>query len=157
MQKTWRHLALITTLVLAIAGCDNAPRPKAGEGGGKYGMMDTNTPEFAAVRFFQHIYEDDTIDGAMSMSTRRMAKLLKSYHTPRNFQRHVLNLTYDTVDIQPDTGNTVGRNEFAKDAVVTVFFTGERHGDQIEDLRVVEMVRLDKKWLVDEIRADKYL
>lgn len=136
-------------------GCE--PNTKAGQGAGKYGMMDTNTPDFAAVRFFEHVYRDKTLKGALSMSTPRLSKVLNSYHTNRNVQRHVFNLTYDEVEIQPDTGNTVGRNEFAKSAVVTLFFTGTRHGEKVEDIRVVDMVRSDKKWLVDKIRPDKYL
>lgn len=138
-----------------LQACDNGA--KAGKGAGKYGMMDTNTPDFAAVRFFEHVYRDKTLAGAIAMSTPRMAKLMNSYRSNRNVQRHVFNLTYDEVEIQPDTGNTVGRNEFAKSAVVTLFFTGLRDNDRIEDIRVVEMIRKDKKWLVDKIRADKYL
>ncbi len=146
-------LMIITALLLQA--CDSGT--KAGEGAGKYGMMDTNTPDYAAVAFFQHIYSDDTIDAAVAMSTPRMAKLLRSYHTNRNVQRHVFDLVYDEVEIQPDTGNSIGRNEFAKSAVVTLFFTGTRYGDRYEDIRIVEMVRTNDKWLVDEIRPDKYL
>ena len=148
------RVSLWFAALLLLQGCDG---PKPGEGAGKYGMMDTNTPDYAAVQFFQHIYNDKNLNGALSMSTPRMAKLLKSYHTNRNVQRHVLNLTYDEVEIQPDTGNSIGRNEFAKNAVVTMFFTGMRHGERYEDVRVVEMVRQDKKWMIDKIRADKYL
>lgn len=141
--------------MLFIQACDSGP--KAGKGAGKYGMMDDNTPDFAAVAFFQHIYQDEKLTGALKLSTPRLAKLLKSYHTNRNVQRHVFNLTYDEVVIQPDTGNTVGRNEFAKSAVVTLFFSGTRNDERIEDIRVIEMVREGNTWLVDKVRADKYL
>ncbi len=142
-------------VVLFLVGCN--PAKKQGEGAGKYGMMDTNTPDYAAVAFFQHVYQDDNINAALEMSSPRMAELLRSYHTNRNVQRHVFDLVYDEVEIQPDTGNSVGRNEFAKSAVVTLFFTGTRYGDRYEDIRIVEMVRQGDKWLVDEIRPDKYL
>ncbi len=154
-MNKYLSVVFIVVSLFFIQGCE--PATKAGKGAGKYGMMDTNTPDFAAVRFFEHVYRDKTLKGALSMSTPRLAKLLTSYHTNRNVQRHVFNLTYDEVEIQPDTGNTIGRNEFAKNAVVTLFFTGMRNGDKIEDIRVVEMVRQDKKWLVDKVRADKYL
>ncbi|GAB5379035.1 MAG: hypothetical protein Alis3KO_00300 [Aliiglaciecola sp.] len=139
--------------VLALQACDTNKK----KGAGKYGMMDTNTPDYAAVAFFEHIYRDKNLNNALAMSTPRMAKILKSYHTNRNVQRHVIDLTYDEVEIQPDTGNSVGRNEFAKSAVVTLFFTGTIHGDRVEDIRIVEMVRIDGKWLVDRVQADKYL
>lgn len=145
----------ISSLVFLQACSDAGPKP--GKGAGKYGMMDDNTPDFAAVKFFEHIYNDKNLNGALALSTPKMAKLLRSYHTNRNVQRHVFNLVYDTVEIQPDTGNSVGRNEFAKQAVVTLFFTGERFDERHEDIRVVDMVRVDKEWKVNKVRADKYL
>lgn len=154
MSKLLSVLLIICSLSL-ISGCE--PKTKAGKGAGKYGMMDTNTPDFTAVRFFDHIYQDKTINGALKIASPRLAKVLKSYHTNRNVQRHVFNLVYDEVEIQPDTGNSVGRNEFAKSAVVTLFFTGTRDGDKYEDIRVIDMIRVDKKWLVDKVRADKFL
>ncbi|MDO6710453.1 MULTISPECIES: hypothetical protein [Alteromonadaceae] len=120
-------------------------------------MMDTNTPDYAAVEFFQHVYNDKNLNKAIAMSSKRMAKLLKSYRTNRNVQRHVFDLVYDEVDIQPDTGNSIGRNEFAESAVVTLFFTGTLYDERVEDIRVVEMLRVDGKWLVDKIQPDKYL
>lgn len=120
-------------------------------------MMDTNTPEYAAIDFFEHIYNDRNLDKALAMSTPKMAKLLKSYHTNRNVQRHVFDLVYDKVDIQPEPGNSFGRSEFAESAEVTLFFSGTLHDDKIEDIRVVEMVRVKDKWFVDLVQADKYL
>ena len=149
-------LIVFSVVALALAGCGGEKGPKRGEGAGKYGMLDSNTPHYAAMKFFEHIYKDKRLDGAMQLSTPRLAKLLKNYHTNRNVQRHVLNLTYDEVEIQPDAGNSVARSEFAQKAVVTLFFTGTRHGDKIEDIRIVEMVKIDDKWKVDKIRADKY-
>ena len=140
-------------LGMTLAACSDF---KAGEGAGKYGMMDPNTPEFAAVKFFESIYLEDNLDGALSFSTDRMARLLRSYHTNRNVQRHVLNLTYDTVEIMPDSGDNVGRNEFAEAAVITLFFTGHSNGDKVDDLRVVDLVRENGKWKVDKVRADMF-
>lgn len=147
---------LLSVALITLGGCGDS-KPKRGEGAGKYGMIDPNTPHYAAMQFFDHIYYDKTLKGAMSLSTPRLAKLLKSYHTNRNVQRHVLNLTYDEVEIQPDAGNSVARSEFSQKAVVTIFFTGTRHGDKFEDIRIVEMERIEGDWKVSKIRADKYL
>ncbi len=144
--------ALIITALL-VQGCDTNKK----KGAGKYGMMDTNTPDFAAVAFFDYVYKEPKLNNAIAMSTPRMAKLLRHYRSNKSVQRHVFDLRYDEVVIQPDTGNAVGRTEFAKKAVVTLFFTGTLHGERIEDIRIVEMVRTDGKWLVDKIQADKYL
>lgn len=150
-------LLLLPLFISLLFACTE--EKKAGQGSGRFGMMDTNTPEYAATQFFQHIYDDKTLKHALTYTSERLGKRIKSYHTNRNVQRHVLNLTYDPhqVDIRPDSGNSVGRNEFAKTAVVTLFFTGLDHGEQKEDLRVLDMVREDAKWKVAEIRPDKYL
>lgn len=149
-------LFAIAVLLLTLQACGEAG-PKRGEGAGKYGMLDPNTPHYAAMKFFEHIYYDKNLNGAMKLSTPRLAKLLKSYHSNRNVQRHVLNLTYDEVDIQPDAGNSVARSEFSQKAVVTMFFTGTRHGDKFEDIRIVEMVKIGSDWKVSKVRADKFL
>ncbi|GAB2682416.1 hypothetical protein [Aliiglaciecola aliphaticivorans] len=139
--------------VLFLQACDSENK----KGAGKYGMMDTNTPDYAAVEFFQHVYNDKNLNKAIAMSTERMARLLRSYRTNRNVQRHVFDLVYDEVDIQPDTGNSIGRSEFAETAVVTLFFTGTLYEERVEDIRVIEMIRKDGEWLVDKIQPDKYL
>ena len=153
-----KHLAyfLIVFALIFLQACDGN-KTRRGEGAGRFGMMDDNTPEYAAVKFFEHLYHDKKLDKVYTYSTERLAKLMKSYHTNRNVQRHVLNLSYDKVEIKPDTGNSVGLNEFAEDAVITVFFTGYDKGEKKEDIRVVDMVRLNGKWKVEKIRADKFL
>ena len=147
-------ICILSSLILV--GCNKPPAVKA-DGAGKYGMMDDNTPDLAAVKFFDLIYTDNDINRALKVASPKMERLLKSYHTPRNVQRHVFNLSYDEVEITVDPGNGVGRNEFAKDAVVTLLFSGTLRGDKYEDLRVVEMIKIGTKWKVDKIRADKYL
>ena len=83
---------------------------------------------------------------------------MKSYHTPRAIQRHVLNLTYDEMPVmQVDAGDDVGLSEFSTEAEISVFFSGMYNGDKIDDLRTVKLVRIQGKWLVDAIKADKFL
>lgn len=143
-------------LLVSLQGCEKAPVAKGG-GAGKYGMMDDNTPDAAAVKFFDLIYTDTDISRALTIASPKMERLLRSYHTNRNVQRHVFNLSYDEVVITVDPGAGVGRNEFAKEAIITLLFSGILHGDKYEDVRIVEMVKIGNKWKVDKIRADKYL
>ena len=139
----------IVFLVLLVSACDRGA-DKDQQGGGKFGMLDTNIPEYAAEQFFTHIYNDDDISGALKLSSPRMGRLLKSYRTNRNVQRHVFNMPFDTVEIKQLSGNA-GRNEFAKDAKVTIFFEGELDGKILKDLRAVKLLRIDKEWKVDEV------
>lgn len=136
-------------LSLLIYSCGGEPV----QGGGKYGMMDDNIPEYAALQFFEHIYNDPTITQTLEYASPKMARLIKSYRINRNVQRHVLNMAFDTVEIKPNAGSA-GRNEFAKEASVTLFFEGILNGDKIKDLRTIKLVRINKKWKVDEVSLE---
>lgn len=132
---------------LLLNACDNAP-PK--QGGGKFGMLDSGNPEFAAVEFFEQIYHSNSIDGAIKVSSPRMERLLRSYHTNKGAQKHVLNMRFDKVSIQPKT-RSAGRNEFAKEAQISIFFEGVIDGDISKDMRTVKLVKVDKNWKVDSV------
>ena len=92
-----RSLQLFALLlaIFVISACDG---PK-NTGAGKYGMMDTNIPEYAAVQFFTHIYADDDLTGALEYASPKLARLMKSYRINRNVQRHILNLTLSLIHI----------------------------------------------------------
>ncbi|MFT4940411.1 MAG: hypothetical protein ACI88A_003465 [Paraglaciecola sp.] len=140
---------VVGILLVMLTACD-AGGAKDQQGAGKFGMLDTNIPEYAAEQFFVHIYNDKDINGALKLSSPRMGRLLQSYRTNRNVQRHVFNMPFDKVEIKQLSGNA-GRNEFAKDATVTIFFEGQLDGKILKDLRAVKLLRIDKEWKVDEV------
>ncbi|MFT4994924.1 MAG: hypothetical protein ACI965_001966 [Paraglaciecola sp.] len=138
---------LILLLLLVLSACSEVNEKKTA---GKFGMMDENTPDYAALQFFDGIYRGKDISGALKLSSPKMGRLLQSYRTNRNVQRHVFNMPYDTVEFKPHAVSA-GRKEFAKEAQVRLFFEGEINGNILKDLRVVKLVRPGKKWLVDEV------
>ncbi|MFT4807098.1 MAG: hypothetical protein ACI9LX_000414 [Paraglaciecola sp.] len=138
---------LILIFSVLLSACDNAP-PK--QGGGKFGMLGSDNPEFAAIEFFDHIYHSQGIEGAIELSTPKMERLLRSYHTNKGVQKHVLNMRFDKVTIQP-ISRSAGRNEFAKNAQLSLFFEGELDGDVLKDMRLVDLVKLGKDWKVDDV------
>jgi hypothetical protein len=150
-----KQILSISFLCLLLAACGDSG-PRKGDGVGKYGMMPDNTPEYTTVKFFEYLYNEKDIPTVMSYSSPRMSRLLESYRTSKNIQRHVVNLKYDQVSIELDSGDTKGRTEFADTAMVTVFFSGTFGEDKIEDLRTVELVRLNNKWKVDKIKESRY-
>lgn len=141
-------LCLGALLMTACGGDDNIADTK---------NLNENTPEYAVVKFMHSIYLEDNIDTALSLSTDSMARVLKRYHTNSNVQRHLLNLKYDTVEITPEGGGRVGRNEFAEKSTITVFFSGEYNHERIEDMRSVDMVRERGNWKVDRIHPDRFM
>lgn len=141
------RICLLVLLSFALSACDGFDdKPRIG----KYGMMDPNLPEYAAIEFFDHIYHDKNLDEALKLSSPTLKRLIASYHTNRNVQRHVLNLRFDKVEITPHTGSA-GRNEYSKEAKVIMFFEGELNGNIIKDMRIIDLVRVDDSWKVDKI------
>ena len=151
---TLKHFSLLLFVVLfTVSGC----KKEKEEGVGRYGMLDDGTPQYTAVKFMQSIYAEPTIDKALSMSTERMARIMKRYHTNRNVQRNVINLMYDNVEISPEGAGSVGRAEFAQKATVHLFFTGVYGEDKIDEIRTLELVKVDGDWRVDEVLPDRFL
>ena len=150
-MKKLLHLLCLAGLLTLLIGCEKEERI------GRYGMLDENTPEYTAVMFIRGVYSDDSIDRAVNISTDRLARILKRYHTNNNVQRHLFNLKYDTVEVTPQTGQSIGRSEYSDSAVVTLFFSGQYNGDKVEDLRTLELLKVNGRWKVDKVQADPFL
>jgi hypothetical protein len=143
----FQKIIFILIFTVHLSACDKSPPKQAG---GKFGMLDIGNPEFAAIEFFDHIYNYKGLEGAIKLSTPKMERLLRSYHTNKSVQKHVLNMRFDKVTIEPKS-RSAGRNEFAKDAQIYLFFEGELHGDILKDLRLITLVKIGTDWKVDEV------
>ena len=142
-----QKIIFILILTVYLSGCDKSPTK---QGGGKFGMLNSGNPEFAAIEFFEHIYRNKGLEGAIKLSTPKMARLIRSYHTNIGVQNHVLNMRFDKVAIQSKT-RSAGRNEFSKKAQISLFFEGELNGNTLKDIRLVKLVKTEKNWKVDEV------
>lgn len=145
--KMFQFLTLCTVTLLLLSGCNK-------KAGSETGEVNEGTPEYAAVAFAQALYNDADIDEALALSTDRMRRILSSYHTTRNAQRHVMNLKYDKVEIKPDGGNRIGRMQFAEKATITLFFSGSYNNERVEDLRNVHLLRQGGQWKIDRVSND---
>ncbi|MFT2091185.1 hypothetical protein [Paraglaciecola sp. 2405UD69-4] len=146
----FKKVYAVLLAVIVLSACNPGETKK---GGGKFGMLDSNIPESTAIEFFDHIYHDKNIEGALKLSTPKMQRLLRSYHTNKGVQKHIFNMRFDKVAIQPST-RSAGRNEYAKDAKIALFFEGELNGDIFKDMRVVELLRIDDQWRVDVVSLE---
>ena len=151
MPLRFRLFIISFIAIFLLSACEKEERI------GRYGMLDENTPEYTAVMFIRGVYLDENLDRAINLSTERMARVLKRYHTQNNIQRHVFNLKYDTVEVTPQTSQSIGRTEYADNANVTLFFSGQYNGDKVEDLRTLELKKVSGQWKVDKIQADPFL
>lgn len=139
-------LVCIPLLVFILSGC-----------GGDSSEDKSNSAEGAALQFFDSIYNTKNFKAALSVSSPKLQRLMKSYHTPRAVARHVINLRYDSqVHLEIDAGNSVGRAEFATEWRVSIFFSGNYQGNVVDELRTVQMKKENGKWVVDSILADRF-
>jgi len=154
---TYRLRFIIGLMCLVwLTGCEQkADDSEVGVGGNS--LLIEGTPEYSAVEFVRCIYDDNNLETAIGLSTERLARILKKYHTNRNVQRHLLNLKYDSVIITPQSSNRVGRSEFAEKATITVFLSGMYEEDKIEDIRSFDLVNENGMWLVSRIHPDHFM
>jgi len=87
---------------------------------GKYGMMSSETPQYAAIVFMLTIYENSTLDETLTLTNKKFGARLKAYHTNKSVQRHILNLRLNDVEVEPVSGGFTPRTEFSKSASVDV-------------------------------------
>jgi hypothetical protein len=145
-----KNISSILIFVILVSACEKTP---VKEGGGKFGMLDSNLAEFAAIGFFEHIYNSQDLEGAIKLSTPKMERLLRSYHNIRGVQRYVLNMQFDKVAIESKS-RSAGRDEFAKKAQISLFFEGELNGNILKDIRLIELIKIGDSWKVDEVSAN---
>ncbi|MBO1254862.1 hypothetical protein J3L16_04055 [Alteromonas sp. 5E99-2] len=147
---------MLVIICICLSGCKK-DKDEEEEGVGRYGMLDDGTPQFTAVKFMQSLYNDPNTNKVLELSTERLARVLKRYRSNRNIQRNVVNLMFDTVEINPKGAGTAGRSEFSQKATIHLFFTGYKDGDKMDDIRTIEMVKVNGEWRVDKIHPDRFL
>ena len=151
-----RISTIIIVALLSLTACKKEAST-GGAGQGKFGMMQNDSAEGAALEFFDSIYNKRDLNIALKYSTPKMARLLRSYHTTKAVARHVINLRYESkVKLEIDAGDNVGRQQYATKQQVSIYFSGTYQGNTIDELRTVRMIREDGLWKVDAILADRY-
>ncbi|MAD89960.1 MAG: hypothetical protein CMK64_09675 [Pseudoalteromonas sp.] len=138
--------ALLFLFLFAITGC-GSDEPSRG---------DKNSPGYAATMYFDAIYNQKDFDAAIKMATPKLARIMRSYGTAKQFSRNLVNLQYDSVTIEVDMTNQSLREQYGDDAKVNLVFTGMLRGEQVDDMRSVQMVRKKGTWYVDKINADPF-
>ncbi|WP_214000973.1 hypothetical protein [Arsukibacterium sp.] len=137
--------SLIISLFL-LGACGEKPKSNAHWG----------TPEHIATEFFHALYNEKDLEKAKSLSTEEFAALLDAYVTPRQVARTLMNMSYDTVTIEVNRSGQNLRQQYDDDANVTLVFSGEHDGKQVDNLRTVTMVKQSGSWLVTAVKADPF-
>ena len=117
---------------------------------------DKSNPGFVATMYFDAIYNKKDFDAAIQLATPKMGRIMRSYGTAKQFARNLINLQYDSVKIEVDMTNQSLREQYGDDAKVNLVFTGMLRGEQVDDMRSVQMIRKKGKWYVDKVNPDPF-
>lgn len=137
---------LLPLLLLLVACSEEKPAVNAQWG----------TPEYIASEFFNAIYNEKDLEKAKHLSTKEYADLMESYATVRQVARTLLNMSFDHVDIRVNRSGGNLREQYEKTAEIALLLTGEHDGKLVTELRVVEMVEKNSRWVVNSVKVDKY-
>ncbi|HAW92713.1 MULTISPECIES: hypothetical protein [unclassified Arsukibacterium] len=132
--------------IILLCACNEKPKSNAHWG----------TPEHIATEFFHALYNEKDLEKTKSLSTEELAALLDAYVTPRQVGRTLMNMSYDTVTIEVNRSGQNLRQQYDDNADVTLVFSGERDGKNIDNLRTVRLVKKRGKWLVAEVKTDPF-
>lgn len=146
-----RPFSAILLIVLTVA-CNQSDGPEVKAG--RFGMMSNDTPHYNAIVFFLSVYNEDDLKRATSLTTEQYGRLLNSYKTNKNVQRHVLNFRVENVSVEPMSGSFAVRDEYSNKTAATleVKLSGPFDGDLIHDLKRVIMVKQKGRWLVSNVQ-----
>jgi len=140
-------LYFLLPLFLLLAACsDDSPKVNAQWG----------TPEYIATEFFHALYNEKDLNKAKQLCTKEYADLMESYGTVRQVGRTLMNMSFDQVDIRVNRSGGNLREQYDNRADITLLLTGPHDGKQVDELRVVEMVKDGSRWVVQAVKVDKF-
>ncbi|SFD68644.1 hypothetical protein [Pseudoalteromonas denitrificans] len=117
---------------------------------------DNNSPEYTATVFFYAIYEEKDLKKTMSLSTPKLARIIKSYGSTRQFARNLINMQFDKVNIEIDRTSKSIRKRYGDKATITLIFSGTFNGRKVDDMRSVKLIQKKGKWFIEKIVDDPY-
>ena len=136
---------LLLSVAVMLAGC-----------GGEEEIAEIDDPELVAVAFFNALYNEKDVKKAASVCSPQLSRILLHYRSSDAVGRHMFNMSYDTVVVSPDDSGVKVREQFKKDANITLYFEGEYNGERIKDVKRVAMVQRKGNWVIDKILKDPF-
>ncbi len=138
-------LLLCTITLLTACGEDNTKK-----------ITTVDNPEIVAIAFFNALYNERNVEKAASVCSPKLARLVLHYRSPGAVARHLFNMSYDKVDIQPDSSGVKVREQFKGKATITIYFDGYYQENRIKDVKRLSIIQLDGEWFIDEILKDPF-
>jgi hypothetical protein len=141
------NILLIIFLTLLLSACFNKDTSK---------ITSVNDPEIVAMAFFDALYNERNIEKAASVCTPKLARLILHYRSPEAVGRHLFNMSYDKVQMSPDSHGVKIREQFKGNANITIYFDGSYQGSRIKDVKRLAIVQQKGKWFIDKLLKDPF-
>lgn len=135
----------IIALVLLLSACND-----------KDEITELDNPDMVAIAFFNALYNEKDINKAASVCSPKMARIILHYRSHQAVARHLFNMSYDEVVIEPESKGVKVREQFKDQAKITVYFTGTYNKSIHKNVKRVSLVHLDGKWVIDAILKDPF-
>ena len=147
-----RHLKTILSFLLLssvflLTACDKDDSKK---------ITTVDNPETVALAFFDALYNEKNIEKAASVCNPKLARLILHYRSPQAVARHLFNMSYDKVEMRPDSGGVKVREQFKGSANITVYFDGYYQEKRIKEVKRLAIIQRDGKWFIDKILKDPF-
>jgi hypothetical protein len=115
-----------------------------------------DNPEVVALAFFDALYNEKNVKKAASVCNAKLAKVILHYRSPQAVARHLFNMSYDRVEVKPDSSKVKIREQFKGVAHITLYFDGYYQDERVKDVKRLAIVQRDGKWFIDKILKDPF-
>lgn len=115
-----------------------------------------DNPEIVAMAFFDAIYNEKNVEKAASVCSPKLARLVLHYRSPEAVGRHLFNMSYDKVEMRPDSGGVKVREQFKGNANITIYFDGYYQDNRLKEVKRLAIIQRDGKWFIDKILKDPF-
>jgi hypothetical protein len=136
---------LLSCLLLTACGKDESKQTIA-----------VDNPESVAVAFFEALYNERNVEKAASVCNPKLARLILHYRSPEAVARHLFNMSYDKVEIKPDSTGVKVREQFKGSANIIIYFDGYYQENRIKDVKRLSITQDGGKWFIDKILKDPF-
>jgi len=138
-------LLLCSVFLLAACSEDNTKK-----------ITTVDNPETVAIAFFDALYNEKNVEKAASVCSPKLARLVLHYRSPEAVGRHLFNMSYDKVEMRPDSGGVKVREQFKGSANITIYFDGYYQDSRIKEVKRLAFIQRDGEWFIDKILKDPF-
>ena len=144
-MKSYLQIIALPLLIL-LGGC----------GDDEKSINNIDDPELVAVAFFHALYNEKDVKKAASVCNPQLARIIMHYKSPRAVARHLFNMSFDSVEISPDSSGVKVREQFKAAAKITGYFDGFYNDDRLKDVKRLSLIQQDGKWIINKILKDPF-